>query len=177
MSTLFELLRELIPLSLVSFGGGTAIIAQLEVIAVRTNGWISAQDFLHYFAITRVAPGPGTTLATLIGWRLGGLGGAIAASIAIYAPSTLLCYAVFRWTRGHRESRWYRILQKGLAPVGIGLVAAGVIALFRVSGGGLLAPVTACLVLLILELRPNVGILALLSLGAGIGLAAHLIFD
>lgn len=173
MSTLAELLRELIPLSLVSFGGGTAIIAQLEVIAVRTNGWISAQDFLHYFAITRVAPGPGTTLATLLGWRIGGFGGAILASLAIYAPSTLLCYSVFSWTRGHRNSRWYRILQTALAPVGIGLVAAGVIALFRVSGGGLLAPMIACLVLLILELRPKTGILPILGLGAGIAIAVR----
>ena len=125
------------------------------------------------FAITRVAPGPGTTLATLIGWKISGIWGALAASIAIYAPSTLLCYAVFRGTNGYRDSRWYRILQRGLAPVGIGLVGAGVISLFRVAAGGWLAPVTALRVLLILELRPRTGILQLLGLGAILSVGVH----
>ena len=70
MSAILDLLREMVPLSLVSLGGGTAIIAQLEVIAVREYGWVGAQEFLHMFAITRVAPGPGTTLSTLIGCRV-----------------------------------------------------------------------------------------------------------
>lgn len=173
MSAILDLLREMVPLSLVSLGGGTAIIAQLEVIAVREYGWVGAQEFLHMFAITRVAPGPGTTLSTLIGWKIAGIWGALAASIAIYAPSTLLCYGVFRWTRGYRDSRWYRILQSGLAPVGIGLVGAGVVSLFRVAGGGWLAPATAVLVLLILELRPRTGILPLLALGAALSVALH----
>lgn len=173
MNAILDLLREMVPLSLVSFGGGTAIIAQLEIIAVRQHGWITSQEFLHMFAITRVAPGPGTTLSTLIGWKVAGIWGALAASIAIYAPSTLLCYAVFRWTSGYRNSRWYRILQRGLAPVGIGLVGAGVVSLFRVAGGGWLAPATALLVLLILELRPKTGILPLLGLGAVLSVALH----
>lgn len=74
MSLILDLLREMVPLSLVSFGGGKAIIAQLETIAVRQHHWITAQEFLHFFAITRVAPGPGTTLAALIGWQLAGSG-------------------------------------------------------------------------------------------------------
>lgn len=168
MSLILDLLREMVPLSLVSFGGGTAIIAQLETIAVRQHHWITAQEFLHFFAITQVAPGPGTTLATLIGWQLAGVWGAITASVAIYAPSTLLCYAVFRWSAGHRGSRWYRVLQRGLAPVGIGLVGAGVISLFRVAGGGWTGPAIALLVLAILELRPRIGILPLLLLGAAL---------
>lgn len=88
--------------------------------------------------------------------------------MAIYAPSTLLCYAVFRWSAGHRGSRWYRVLQRGLAPVGIGLVGAGVISLFRVAGGGWTGPAIALLVLAILELRPRIGILPLLLLGAAL---------
>ncbi|MFT4011796.1 MAG: chromate transporter [Paracoccus sp. (in: a-proteobacteria)] len=173
MSVIADLLREMVPLSLVSFGGGTAIIAQLETIAVRQHGWITAQEFLHFFAITRVAPGPGTTLATLIGWKVAGIRGAVVASMAIYAPSTLLCHAVFRWSNGHRDSRWYRILQRGLAPVGIGLVAAGVTSLFRVAGGGWIAPAIAFLVLAILELRPRTGILPLLLMGAGLSVLSQ----
>ncbi len=173
MNALLDLLREMVPLSLVSFGGGTAIIAQLEVIAVRQHGWMTAQEFLHAFAVTRVAPGPGTTLSTLIGWQVAGLWGALVASLAIYAPSTLLCYTVYRWSNGHRQSRWYQILQRGLAPVGIGLVAAGVMSLFRVAGGGWLAPAVALVVLLMLELRPKTGILSVLLLGASLGVIHH----
>lgn len=175
MSAIWDLMREMVPLSLVSFGGGTAIIAQLEVIAVRQHGWMTAQDFLHAFAITRVAPGPGTTLATLMGWQVAGFWGALTASLSIYAPSTLLCYGVFRWSSGHRDRRWYRIVQSGLAPVGIGLVAAGVLSLFRVAGGGWLAPAVALLVMVIMELRPKTGILPILILGASLSVLASLL--
>lgn len=69
---LFALILLLLPLSLLSIGGGTAIIAELESEVVRARQWISPQDFLQLFAVSRAAPGPGVMLATLIGWKMAG---------------------------------------------------------------------------------------------------------
>ncbi|PZO67778.1 MAG: chromate transporter [Paracoccus denitrificans] len=170
MSDIWQLVREMAPLSLVSFGGGTSIIAQLETIAVRQHGWVTAQQFVHLFAVSRVAPGPGSTLSTLLGWQVAGIGGAIAATIAIYAPSTLLSYAVFRWTNSHRDSRWHRIFRQALAPIGIGLVAAGITALFRMAHSGFLGPAIAICALILVERFPRLSILFLLAMGAAVSL-------
>lgn len=136
---LWLILWHMMPLSLASFGGGPAIIAGLDLL-VRQNGWVAPQDFLHLFAISRAAPGPGTTLATLIGLRMAGLLGAAVASLAIYLPSSLLCYVVYRATSRHRNRRWHMAMREGLAPVGTGLVISGSIALMQMSGGGWAGP-------------------------------------
>ncbi len=60
---LFALLPVLLPLSLLSIGGGTAIIAELEGEVVQARNWISPQDFSQLFAVSRAAPGPGITCA------------------------------------------------------------------------------------------------------------------
>lgn len=133
---LFALILVLLPLSLLSIGGGTAIIAELEGEVVRGRHWLSSQDFLQLFAVSRAAPGPGVMLATLIGWKMAGWAGAILATLALFLPSSLLFYGVYRASHKHRAKRWHRVLREGLAPIGTGLMIAGVLAIMRISGGG-----------------------------------------
>src|SRR5206468_2888254 len=68
------------PLSLMSFGGGQAIIADMQHQTVDVQHWMSGRDFVDLFAISRAAPGPSTLIAALIGWNVAGLGGAIVAA-------------------------------------------------------------------------------------------------
>ena len=120
-----------VPLSLLSIGGGSAIIAAIQHEAVVVRGWIDSREFINLFAIARAAPGPGTMLGTLIGWKVAGWAGAVVATLALYLPSSLLCYGVLKATNSHRDKKWHRAAREGLAPVGTGLVIAGVIAIFR----------------------------------------------
>lgn len=156
-----------VPFSLTSIGGGGAIIAGIQNETVNVHGWLSAADFIHLFAVSRAAPGPGMMLATVIGWKLAGWLGAVTASLALFLPSSLLCYAVFRWSNTHREKRWHRAMREGLAPVGIGLILAGIISLFRVTDGGMLGLLIACLATAILYVFPKFPVLIVLALGGG----------
>lgn len=133
---LLALILVLLPLSLLSIGGGTAIIAELEGEIVRARQWITPHDFLQLFAVSRAAPGPGVMLATLIGWKMAGWEGALLATLALFLPSSLLFYGVYRASNQHRAKRWHRVLREGLAPIGTGLMIAGVLAIMRISGGG-----------------------------------------
>lgn len=160
-----------IPFSLTSIGGGGAIIAGVQNETVNVHAWISASDFIHLFAVSRAAPGPGMMLATVIGWKVAGWLGALVASVALFVPSSLLCYTVFRLTNTHRQKKWHRAMREGLAPVGVGLIIAGVISLFRVADGGMLAVVTASFAGAILYWIPKFPVLILLILG-GLGAAA-----
>jgi chromate transporter len=124
------------PLSLFSIGGGGALVAEIEHQAVTVHGWTTPREFADLFAISRAAPGPGTMLAALIGWRVAGVPGAVAASLALYLPSSLLAYGAVRLWRRWRSSPWQSAVERGLAPIAAGLVLAGGIAVLRVAAGG-----------------------------------------
>lgn len=61
------------------------------------------------------------------------------ATLALFLPSSLLFYGVYRAAHQHRAKRWHRVLREGLAPIGTGLMIAGVLAILRISGGGVVA--------------------------------------
>jgi len=122
---LLRLIQICVPLSLVSFGGGQSIVAGLQHQVVDVQHFLSAPAFTDFYAISRSAPGPGTLIVSLIGWHLGGLLGALAATLAIFLPSSaVVCLFGSFWHR-HREAAWAIAVEKGLAPVAVGLIFAG----------------------------------------------------
>jgi chromate transporter len=133
------LLAVFVPFSLVSIGGGPSVFAGIQHQVVDIRHWMTAGEFLNLFAISRAAPGPGSMLSTLVGWHMWGFGGAVIATLAFFLPSSLLCYgAVHVWGR-YRGRPWHSALEKGLAPVGNGLVMAGAVSILGISGGGILS--------------------------------------
>jgi chromate transporter len=162
---LLALVTVFVPFSLMSIGGGAAIIAGIQHESVVVQGWLTSQQFINLFAISRAAPGPGTMLATLVGWSVAGWWGAIVASLAMFVPSSLLCYAVIKLSNRHREKTWHKAVREGLAPVGVGLVIAGVIAILRLSGAGVLGGAIAATATGILLWMPRFPILAVLFMG------------
>jgi chromate transporter len=167
------LLVVFVPFSLVSIGGGTSILAGIQHEAVDVHHWISTREFVELFAISRVAPGPGSRLATLIGWHVFGWTGALIATLALFVPSSLLCYGVvLAWNR-HRGKSWHTALEKGLAPVGVGLVMAGVLTVLRVSGGGLLSWIVAFGSAGLMSWRPKIHPLLVFLVGGAIFVVAR----
>jgi chromate transporter len=132
-SRLLSLFLVFAPLSLMSFGGGQAIIADMQHQTVDIQHWMSGREFVDIFAVSRAAPGPSTLIAALIGWHVAGLPGAVVAAIAIYLPSSLIVYAAVRWWHASKDSPWRSILQRGLTPVAVGLVFAGALAVLQAA--------------------------------------------
>lgn len=133
------------PLSLVSLGGGPSIFAEMQRQAVEVHGWMSGAQFVDLFAISRAAPGPGSLIAALVGWQAAGLAGALAAALALYLPSSLLLLAVGHWWRRRGDSPVRRAIERGLAPVAVGLIFAGVLTLMQADGAGPLEVATLAL--------------------------------
>ena len=70
-------------IGIISFGGGWTVVGIIkrEVLA---QGWLSEQTFSDVVAIAQVTPGPvALNAATLVGFRVSGLLGAIAASLSV----------------------------------------------------------------------------------------------
>jgi len=166
---LFALLLVFAPLSLVSLGGGPSIFAEMQRQSVEVHHWMTDSQFLELFAISRAAPGPGSLICALVGWQAAGFAGALTAALALYGPSTLLLLAVGHWWRRRGDSPARRVIERGLAPVAVGLILAGVLTLVRADGAGLLelAVLGACTLALLRGASPYLvmGIVALLYAG------------
>lgn len=164
-SPYLSLLIVFVPFSLTAIGGGPSIFAGIQYQAVEVQHWVSAREFTDLFAIARSSPGPGSMLVTLLGWKVAGWGGALVATAALFGPSSLLCFMMGRlWSRS-RGKRWHRAAELGLAPIGIGLLLAGTVAIFRVAGAGMQSWIIAILAAVILTLRPTISPLLVLAAG------------
>jgi chromate transporter len=131
-SRLIGLILVFAPLSLFSFGGGQAIIADMQVQVVN-QGWMTAQQFADIFALSRAAPGPSTLIAALIGWQVAGFAGALVGTLAIYVPSSIVMYGAVKWWQSRGDSPWRNALQRGLAPIAMGLVFAGALSVLQAA--------------------------------------------
>lgn len=132
----WRLVAVFVPLSFVSVGGGAAILAPLQHQAVEVHGWVSQREFVDLFAISRAAPGPGSMLVALVGWKVAGWAGALVAVVGMFLPSSVVCYGVAKVWNRYRGTRVHAALERGLAPIGTGLLISGVLAILRSSEAG-----------------------------------------
>jgi chromate transporter len=163
-----------VPFSLVSIGGGASIFAGVQHQSVDVYHWITAREFVDLFALARGAPGPGSMLITLIGWKVAGFPGALVATAALFIPSSVLCYVLARVWNAHRGKTWHKALEIGLAPIGTGLILAGAIAVLRLAGASVASWILAGAAALVLVILPRTHPLLLLGTGGSLFVAYQL---
>jgi len=124
-------------LSLLAFGGGNSIIPEMHRLVVDVHAWMSGQEFVALYALAQAAPGPNLMVVGLIGWRLSGVWGALASTIAVALPASVLMLAVTNvWDR-FRDAPFRRAVQAGLMPVTVGIVMAGAALFIQETANGL----------------------------------------
>ncbi|MDR3591092.1 MAG: chromate transporter [Negativicutes bacterium] len=156
-------------LSLVSVGGGNTVIPDIHRETVLVRHWLSETEFAAAFAIAQAAPGPGSLLVALVGWKAAGWPGAVVATAAMYGPACVLTYFSCRLWLRFRDSSWRIAVEKGLAPVAIGLIfASGWVIAQEVSHGLLSYAFTAVAVWVVAKTGINPLILMVLAGLAGI---------
>jgi len=168
-SPLFDLAVEFLGLSLLSIGGANAIIPELHLRVVETLHWMTDADFAQLFALSQAAPGPNVLIVSLVGWKVAGVTGAVVAIVAMCGPSSALTYAFTQvWDR-FRDAPLRLAIQRGLAPVTVGLILASGYVLARTTDHRWSAyAVTGLTLLLALTTRWH----PLWLLGAAAGLGA-----
>jgi chromate transporter len=166
--TFLALLLVFAPLSLVSIGGGASVLAEMQHQSVVVHGWVTQHEFAELFAISRVAPGPGALLATLIGWQAAGWLGVLVVSLSYFLPSSVVVYVAAHFWNRWRGSALHAAVEEGFAPISAGLILAGAFAVLDTGGSGLLPWGTALGVAVGRFWRPNLHPLILLGLGTAV---------
>ena len=117
--------RESLLLGLTGFGGGLAVLSNIERRLVARRHWIRERTFLESAALAQSLPGAASanTLA-LIGLRLRGLAGAVTAVGGFILPSFLILLAFALVYSRVRGLAVIDALFHGLRPAVAGLVAA-----------------------------------------------------
>ena len=118
-------------LSLLTVGGGLAAFPELKYLTVDVYHWLTPTQLIHLYSLGQVAPGPNMMMVAAVGERVAGVVGAFAVVIAFFGPTSLLTLWTGRLWRRLEGWRWRESIQRGLAPVAIGLLLAGSISLAK----------------------------------------------
>lgn len=110
--------------SLLSIGGGNSVLPEMHRQSVNDYHWLTDNQFAGVFAISQAAPGPSILIVTLIGYKAAGIFGALLATIAVILPAGALVYCVSKFWEHSARSPIRSAIEKGFAPLTVGLVLA-----------------------------------------------------
>ena len=129
-SNVWQLCDVLFRVGSLVFGGGHVVLPLLQR-ELATNGMLSNNALLAGYAAAQAMPGPLFTIASFVGASAfgGALGwrGAIAGTLAIFAPSFFLLAGVAPFYRKLSESRTFRAGIAGTNASVVGLLSAALV--------------------------------------------------
>lgn len=112
-------------IGILGFGGGYAILPLIESIIVKTNGWITANEFIDLVTISQITPGPILiNSATFIGGKEGGVIGAVSATMGSVMPSLIIIIFLSILYYKFKSLSVVQTMLKIIKPAVVGLIAA-----------------------------------------------------
>lgn len=169
-SVLLTLFVQFAVMAILALGGATAVIPEIHRQAVELHGWMTERQFADMFAISQSLPGPNVMIVTLVGYHVAGITGALLTTLGMCGPTAILAAIFAKFWDRFKDAPWRAIIQAGLVPISVGLVAASAILLTNVAVTSWLAGViTAATAVITYYTRWNP--LWLIAIGAIAGVA------
>lgn len=123
MNTIWNLFFTFFKIGTLSIGGGYAIIPLIQEQVVNQAGWISSKMFTDIITISQMTPGPlAVNTSTFVGLQIGGLWGAIAATVGCVLCGVVLSLFLYRFFQNHKNSAYLFEILKGLKSASLGLI-------------------------------------------------------
>lgn len=154
-------------LSVLAVGGGAAVLPETKMLVVETHHWLTDDQFRDIYGLGQVVPGPNMLMVMVIGYHVTGFLGALIAYLGFFVPAGVISLGASRLWDHFEGSPWRASLQRGMAPLVVGLMAAGAIAIARTAIDGAMTVAIAIAVFLgvffVKRINP-----AILVLGGGV---------
>jgi chromate transporter len=126
-----QIFVEFLIIGATSFGG---VVPYLRGSLVTKRHWIDDKEFVEMLSISQSLPGlNATNMAILVGEKLRGAVGSIAAIIGICLPGAVLMYIVGMFYRSHGDHIWITAALKGVAAAAVGLILSTVVSMSKKS--------------------------------------------
>src|SRR5579859_1668891 len=156
----------------VLYGSGYVLLAFLRADLVQNLHWLTDHQLLDAISIGQFTPGPVFTTATFIGYLVGGLPGALLATLAIFLPAFVFIPIIHRAATALRRSPVTAAILDGVNLAALALMAG---VTFQLGQSALRDPVTWALALIALAvlLRVKLNSAWLIAAGGMVGLLAR----
>ncbi len=129
--TVWKLATIFLRVGTVTFGGGFVMIPQIETDIVEVHRWMDHQTFADGMAFGQITPGPVLITATFIGYKVAGIVGAIATTIAAFLPSFIMTVVAGTSLNRFRTNFLVQSFLAGVAPAVVGMLAAAGVSLAK----------------------------------------------
>jgi len=104
-----------------SFGGGSSTFSLIHQAAIK-RGWLTEEEFVRSWALVHISPGINLVkLTVMIGYRLQGWMGILAAVSGMLLPSSIVTVLMTASFTTVRSISWVQAIMKGILPAAIGL--------------------------------------------------------
>lgn len=132
--SIWDIFLEFLIIGATSFGG---VVPYLRGALVSKRNWLDDKQFVEMLSISQSLPGlNATNMAILVGEKLRGIMGSLAAIVGICLPGGALMYAVGIFYRQHGDHAWTTAGLKGVAAAAVGLILSTVVQLSKKSLAG-----------------------------------------
>jgi chromate transporter len=141
VSTYLQLVILFGSLSLMSIGGGNAVLPEMHLRSVSQDHWLTNAQFADLFSISQTAPGPSILIVGMVGYAaglpvggvMGGVFGGVIATAAMVIPAASLVYGITLFWQKAEQSKWRIAVEKGFAPLTVGLILASSLVMSRAA--------------------------------------------
>ncbi len=132
---LFKLFIAFFRIGFFTIGGGYAMLPLIQREVVDVNGWLNEEEFMDAIAISQTSPGAvAVNISVFIGYRLGGVLGAIVSTLGTVLPSIIIILVVAIFLYQYKDITVVEKVFLGIRPAVVALIASSVVMLGKGLG-------------------------------------------
>ena len=130
---LLQLFWEFLKIGIFAVGGGMATLPFLYDLGEKT-AWFTSAQVLDMLAVSESTPGPiGINMATYVGYTVGGIPGAILATLGTILPGIILVILLAKMLQRFHDNKYVLGAFYGLRPASTALIAAAGVSVVEIS--------------------------------------------
>ena len=120
-----QLFFSFLQIGLFSFGGGYAAVPLIQEQIVNIHGWLDMDQFTDLITISQMTPGPiAINSATFVGIRIGGIPGALVATLGCILPSCIIVTLLAKLYLKYQKLGVLQRVLDSLRPAVVALIAS-----------------------------------------------------